>query len=313
MMRHDPKFLTFHDAYLNQMTESELYKLFPHVSLTLDPRAKRDMVPAEVWANLPPDPEIVELEERRAFLKQGRHRTQGLEAEEEIRMLTEQITLKKGRRVHLVTREYRQYYFYHRPTWDIERQARGEDEDEYMEPVIHVTIPERKELAEIVCHQPEDLTEDQIFQRRIHFIDLMAALCRKRETVKRSRNTKRRPALIDSLCSFTLPIHAAQCPDCIGDERLSREERTFTYCRPTVMNDHFDDQHLVRREQAERSGEKICCEHPKCRDLKFQHLNHFRHHVQEVHGVMLRTSEQVKQRRQRKVRRRQMARGKRPQ
>lgn len=50
MMRHDPKFLTFHDAYLNQMvefnlqntflkeqTESELYKLFAHVSLTRDP------------------------------------------------------------------------------------------------------------------------------------------------------------------------------------------------------------------------------------------------------------------------------------
>ncbi|KAL6354147.1 hypothetical protein LRP88_12481 [Fusarium phalaenopsidis] len=335
MMRHDPKFLTFHDAYLNQMvefdlqntfleeqTESELYKLFAHVSLTRDPRAKRDMVPAEVWANLPPDPEIVELEQRRALLKQGRRRIQGLEAEEEICMLTEQIRLKKGRRVHLITREYRQYYFYHRPTWDIERQARGEDEDEYLEPVIDVTVPEREKLAEILCHQPDDLTEDQIAQRRIDSIDLMVALCGKRETVRRSHarqsakaclSIKTEPPEIEherlpSPDRFPLLLHAAQCPDCIGDERLSREERTFTYCRPTVMNDHFDDQHLIRREQAERSGEKIRCEHPKCRDVKFQHVDHFRRHVQEVHGVTLRTSEQVRQRRQRKVSRRQMVR-----
>lgn len=186
-------------------------------------------------------------------------------------MLTEQIRLKKGRRVHLIAREYRQYYFYHRDTWDIDRHARGEVEDEYVEPVIHATIPERKELAEILCHQPDDLTEDQITQRRIQFIDLMVALCHKRETVKRSRVRQNAKACLsiktepfgaghETLPSpdrFSLLLHAAQCPDCIGDERLSREERAFTYCRPTVMNDHFDDQHLVRREQAEQSGERI--------------------------------------------------------
>ena len=58
MMRHDPTFATFHNAYLNEIakfdtqntflveqTEDQLYKLFAHVSLTRDPRATRDMVP----------------------------------------------------------------------------------------------------------------------------------------------------------------------------------------------------------------------------------------------------------------------------
>lgn len=29
--------------------------------------------------------------------------------------------------------------------------------------------------------------------------------------------------------------------DCIGDTRLTPEERAFTHCRSTVMNDRFDD------------------------------------------------------------------------
>lgn len=84
MIRHDPKFATFYGAYLNEMAqfdmqntflgeqaEDQLYKLFAHVSLTRDPRAVRDMVPEEVWANVEPDLEIVALEQRRIALKGG--------------------------------------------------------------------------------------------------------------------------------------------------------------------------------------------------------------------------------------------------
>ncbi|KAF4333756.1 hypothetical protein FBEOM_12422 [Fusarium beomiforme] len=335
MMRHDPQFATFHHAYLNEIAnfdlqnafleeekQSQLFRLFAHVSLTRDPRATADMVPEEVWASLPPDPEIVKLEEERAELKEGNYRIDGHIHEEKIRQLTQEIRKKCAQRGRQVVKQYREHYFYNRPTWDIERQAQGEEEEEFSEPIINVTIPERARLAEIFCHQPDDLTEDQIFQLKIETVDLMVALCDKRETIKRNciqervkayPSIKTEPLEIEHETSpspdrFPLLLHAAQCPDCIGDERLSCEERTFTYCRPTVMNDHFDDQHLTKREQAERSGEKIRCEHPKCRDLKFQHINHFRNHVQKVHGVTLRSSEQVQQRRQRKERRRQMVR-----
>ncbi|KAH7129645.1 hypothetical protein B0J13DRAFT_453386 [Dactylonectria estremocensis] len=337
MMRQDPRFMTFQSAYLNEIAnfdlqnafleeekESQLFRLFAHVSLTRDPRATADMVPDEVWANLAPDPEIVELEEQRAQLKQGKYRIGGCEDEEQIRQLTNKIRTKRAQRDKQVVKEYREDYFYHRPTWDIERQARGEEEEEYTEPVIDVTIPERARLAEILYHQPDNLTGDEIIRQRVEAINLMVALCDKRETVKRDRIQQRAKACLpikieplvagteslSSLDRFPLLMHAAQCPDCIGDERLSREERAFTYCRPTVMNDHFDDQHLVARERAEQRGEKVRCEHPNCKDLKLQHLDHFRSHVQRIHGVTLRSSEQVKQRQLRKARRRQMVRGK---
>ncbi|PNP84285.1 hypothetical protein FNYG_02358 [Fusarium nygamai] len=335
MMRHDPSFRTFHHAYLNEIAnfdlqnafleeekQNQLFRLFAHVSLTRDPRATADMVPEEVWANLPPDPEILELEMERAKLKQGNYRIDGHPEEDKIRQLTEDIRKRRAQRDQQVVKRYREHYFYNRPTWDIERQARGEAEEEYAEPVINVNIPERARLAHIFCHQPDDLSEDQLFQLKIEAVSLMVALCDKRETVRHNRIRQRAEAQLSIMTErleiedetlpspdrFPLLLHAAQCPDCIGDERLSCEERAFTYCRPTVMNDHFDDQHLTKREQAERRGEKIRCEHPKCRDLKFQHIDHFRNHVQKVHGVTLRSVEQVQQRRQRKEKRRRMVR-----
>ncbi|RKK23635.1 hypothetical protein BFJ66_g17428 [Fusarium oxysporum f. sp. cepae] len=339
MMRQDPRFMTFQSAYLNEIAnfdlqnafleeekESQLFRLFAHVSLTRDPRATADMVPDEVWANLAPDPEIVELEEQRAQLKRGKYRIEGHENEEEIRRLTNKIRTKRAYREKQVVKEYREDYFYHRPTWDIEQQARGEEEEEYMEPVIDVHIPERARLANILCHQPDGLTEDQVLEQRIEAIQLMVALCDKRETVKRHRvqQNARAPPHIKtepseagsepepSLNQFPLLMQAGQCPDCIGDERLSLEERTFTYCRPTVRNDHFDDQHLVDRERALQRGERMVCTHPACRvqnqgqDLEFHNMDHFRVHVQTVHRVTLRSSCQVEQRRLRKVRRRKM-------
>ncbi|KAH7186540.1 hypothetical protein DER44DRAFT_802580 [Fusarium oxysporum] len=339
MMRQDPRFMTFQSAYLNEIAnfdlqnafleeekESQLFRLFAHVSLTRDPRATADMVPDEVWANLAPDPEIVELEEQRAQLKRGKYRVEGHENEEEIRRLTNKIRTKRAYREKQVVKEYREDYFYHRPTWDIEQQARGEEEEEYMEPVIDVHIPERARLANILCHQPDGLAEDQVLEQRIEAIQLMVALCDKRETVKRHRvqQNARAPPHIKtepseagsepepSLNQFPLLMQAGQCPDCIGDERLSLEERTFTYCRPTVRNDHFDDQHLVERERALQRGERMVCTHPACRvqnqgqDLEFHNMDHFRVHVQTVHRVTLRSSCQVEQRRLRKVRRRKM-------
>ncbi|RKL20511.1 hypothetical protein BFJ72_g15059 [Fusarium proliferatum] len=324
MMRQDPRFMTFQSAYLNEIAnfdlqnafleeekESQLFRLFAHVSLTRDPRVTADMVPDEVWANLAQDPEIVELEEQRAQLKRGKYRIEGHEDEEEIRQLTNKIRTKRAYREKQV--------------------ARGEEEEEYTEPVVDVHIPERDRLANILCHQPDGLTEDQVLEQRIEAIQLMVALCDKRETVKRHRvqqnvrtqaqpHIKTEPSEADSepehnLNQFPILMQPGQCPDCIGDERLSLEERAFSYCRPTVRNDHFDDQHLIDRERALQRGEKMVCTHPACRsqnqgqNLEFHNMDHFRAHVQTIHRVTLRSSCQVEQRRLRKLRRRKMDKG----
>ncbi|GKT96945.1 fluG domain-containing protein [Colletotrichum tofieldiae] len=329
MMRHDPKFATFQGAYLNENvefdlqntfleeeTEEQLYGVFAHVSLTRDPRATRDMVPKEVWENLPPDPEILELEQRRQKLKGGQYRVQGEENEAEIRRLTEEIHMKRDKRDKNVVKEYREYHFYYRPTWDIERQANGEEEEEYAEPEINLQIPERARLAHILCHQPADCSHDKLLELWIEAIDLMVTLCNKRETVRKDRiRTHPRPKqLIEDKTPqpkpFPLLLDPNQCPVCVGDERLPLEERTFKYCRPTVRNDHFDDQHLVERERAVQRGDLIRCSHPQCQhDPNFPTLDAFRRHIHISHGVSLRTSGQVMQRRSKKDKRRQMAKG----
>ncbi|KUI70859.1 hypothetical protein VM1G_06471 [Cytospora mali] len=167
-MRHDPKWATFNSAYINEKvqfhlqnafldepTEDGLISLFTHISLTRDPRASRNMVPAEVWRDLPPDPEIVQLEQKRAVLKGGQYRIQGQETEQEIRRLTREIATKRAQRTKAIRQEYREYYFYNRPTWDIEMEARGEDEEEFSEPTIDLSIPERTQLADILINQPD--------------------------------------------------------------------------------------------------------------------------------------------------------------
>ncbi|KAH8719857.1 hypothetical protein HC256_000269 [Beauveria bassiana] len=339
MMRHEPGFKTFFSAYLNEIAnfdlqnafleeekQSQLFRMFAHVSLTRDPRAIRDMVPEKVWANQPPDPEIVQLEEERTMLKQGRYRIDGSEHEDRIRAITDEIRNKRTQNERRVVKEYREYYFYNRPTWDIEAQARGEVEEEYEQPAIDLVIPERARLANILCLQPDDWTETDLFQRRVEAIDLMVALCDKKETGRTSRT--QRPATLEAFIKqqspgsdtlsesdlepdpFPLLMEATQCPDCIGDEQLSVEARKFKWCRPPVLNDHFDGTHLARRETAAQRGETIWCGHPKCRQEKFVHVDHFRSHVEKVHGVSLRTSDQVTKRRQRQaVRREKKCRG----
>jgi hypothetical protein len=332
MMRHDPKFATFFNAYLNEFAqfdlqnafleeekEVQLFRMFAHVSLTRDPRAVRDMVPKEVWEAAPPDPEIVKMEEKRNSLKQGLYRIEGCADEERIRQLTNDIRLMRAQREKRIVKEYREFYFYHRPTWDLEAQARGEVEEHFEEPTMHTTIAERARLAEILCHQPENWTGEEILQRRIKAVQLMVDFCNKKEPRKilQARlETQTEQSFKEELKLvatselepnlFPMLMKTTQCPDCIGDSQMPLKERTFEFCRDTVRNDHWEDRHLTEREHAEQRAEPIVCRHPACGDRKFKHLNHFRAHVKSDHGISLRSQDQVLRRRLKKAKHRQM-------
>ncbi|RYO96655.1 hypothetical protein DL764_007436 [Monosporascus ibericus] len=310
-MRHDPKWATFNKAYINEKlqfhvqnavldepTEDGLIQFWSHMSLMSDPRAASNMVPDEVWQEMPLDPEIEDLELRRAELKGNRFRIGGRDDEEEIRDLSRQIRIKQAQRNKNVKIGYRKYYFRNRPTWDIEKQFTGEAEEAeeaYVTPAIELHIPERAELAEILVNQPESLGDEELLRLRIQSAELMTALNHKRETVKR-RYIQRRPRAevvvkekLPQPDRFPLLMKRTQCPGCVGDESLSFPERTFEYCRVAVMNDHFDRQHLKQMEKRERSN-LIFCDHPKCKEdgVKLNNLDHFRNHVKTVHGIALR-------------------------
>lgn len=256
MMRHDPKWATFNSAYINEKvkfhlqnvvldepTEDTLLAMLSHIGLMCDPRASKDMVPDEVWELLPPDPVIEALKEERARLKGDRYRIKGSEHERRIRELTKLIATKQQQLKTAVQRDYRKDYFYNRPTWDME--ADGEEE-EYFEPAVDLQIPERAQLTEILCNQPDNLSSAELLELRIQAAELMVILCGKRETARPGRIRRRAQAQADVTLKeessgpdpFPLLMDRKQCPRCIGDEALSQKERTFNYCRPAVMYCH---------------------------------------------------------------------------
>ncbi|KAK4107064.1 hypothetical protein N656DRAFT_840631 [Canariomyces notabilis] len=216
-------------------------------------------------------------------------RIKGAENEDRIRELTRLIASKEAQRKKNIRRAYREDYFYNRPTWDIEAD---EGEEEYTEPAVDLQIPERAKLAEILCNQPDNLSSAELLELRIQAAELMVSLCDKRETRKRDcvRQRARTDVVVKEespgLDSFPLLMDKKQCPLCIGDETLSYEERTFKYCRPAVMCDHFDRKHV----QQLGGVKQMSCYHPKCKQeaLEFKHLNHFKNHVERVHGIRLR-------------------------
>ena len=70
--------------------------------------------------------------------------------------------------------------------------ADGDVDDDFNEPDIDLDIPERAELARLVCKQPEDLSDDELLERRIQFGECIVALISKRETVRRDIIAQRR-------------------------------------------------------------------------------------------------------------------------
>ncbi|KAK4172310.1 hypothetical protein QBC36DRAFT_390518 [Triangularia setosa] len=284
MMRHDPKWATFDSAYINEKvgfhlqnafldepTEDGLLAMLSQIGLMRDPRANKDMVPDEVWELMPPDQQVAALKAERAQLKGGQYRIKGSEKEDRIRELTKFIAAKEAQRKKAIRQAYQEDYFHNRPTWDIDADVK--EEDEYVEPAIDLHILE------------------QLLELRIQAAELTVVLCGKRETVKRNRIRRRAQANVaveESLGPdpFPLLLDGKQCPRCIGDETLSHGERTFKYSRPAVMYDHFDRKHG----QQLGSVKQMSCNHTKCRGkaLEFKHLNHFKSHVETVHGVRLR-------------------------
>ncbi|EJP61013.1 uncharacterized protein BBA_10049 [Beauveria bassiana ARSEF 2860] len=113
------------------------------------------------------------------------------------------------------------------------------------------------------------------------FLGAVVALCDKKETGRTRRG--QRPARVEASIKqespesdapseldfepdlFPLLMEVTQCPGCIGDEQLSVEARKSKWCRPPVLNDHFDGEHLARREIAAKRDEAILCGHPKCK------------------------------------------------
>ncbi|KAF4947046.1 hypothetical protein FGADI_10676 [Fusarium gaditjirri] len=206
-MRDDPKWATFSSAsitgkvgfhlqnvFLDEPMEDGLTKFVTHIGIMPDPRASYDMVLDAFLNNLPSDPKIIELGARRDELKDGRIEIEAPEMSQR--------------------QEYRKHFFYHRPTWDVERQASQEsddegdeeDEDDCVQPAIELHIPERAQLAKTLCHHIDNLSSSELRDLRIRATCLMTALRSKRETVKYKYIQRTNRARVTPVDNATAPI-----------------------------------------------------------------------------------------------------------
>jgi len=282
-------------AVLERPSADGVLRMLTHMSLMRDPRAPIH-VPDDVLAALPPDPEIAALEQERERLKAGQYRVLGTDIEAEVRRLTAAIGSARSKRRTVISDEYRADYFRRRPTEDIERQNNGEEEEEYIEPVVEHQNPQRTQLVYLICTRIAHITPQDAVSLRIRTADLMKALCCCREVAPRYRR-RAMPALPTSfkeespeidLLAFDIPLvlGKTQCVFCVGDDALSYKQKMCSFCRPSKMMDHIERTHLKGQDPAAL----MKCHHPMCKaqGLVLQHLQHFKNHVQVVHGVRLR-------------------------
>ena len=158
------------------------------MSLTCDPRAPKSM-PDNLFDALPPDPEIVELQSRRDRLKRkiqakstiARARKEGAHQAREYDKVLATINAAITKRRNEADEEYRKDYFDRRHTKEIERQLNGIKGQKYIEPVVQHQLEERTRLQRVFCDSRQDISEQEILQRRFKTVDLMAAFCRRRE------------------------------------------------------------------------------------------------------------------------------------
>lgn len=148
-------------------------------------------------------------------------------------------------------------------------------------------------LQRILCDFSTDLDTKDIISRKIRAINLLVALASQQETQKQRRaracgehikEESPRPDL--SPTPMEILCHKTQCIFCIGNERYSDEKRLRSFRRVSHMMDHVEDVHL----RYLAPDDKVSCDHPVCKSegVVLNNVNHFKNHIQIMHGITLR-------------------------
>jgi hypothetical protein len=197
---------------------------------------------------------------------------------------------------------YRKDYFFQIHNEMMKRQLNKQqneavvEEVEEVEPVIEHQLAERTQLQQIFSR---DLSPQGIVSRKVSAINLFVALASRQEL--QTRQPRSAPAYKGSLkeespapaldpspppSKFPLVCEKTQCIFCIGNERLSYEQRTRKFRRVSHMMDHVENFHL----RGVSADEKIICHHPLCKaeGLVLQNVIHFKNHIATVHKINLR-------------------------
>jgi hypothetical protein len=169
--------------------------------------------------------------------------------------------------------------------------------DEPPRPPPKNQIPERNRVIELTCTGTMDLTEDERFTHRCNCIATWVKLQHRKEAPRRGRHKHAQLSQQYQTCESspvkvegTIPetYQSTQCPFCIGDRTLPKEERMRYLSRVNKMWDHVEKVH--RRElDVFAAGDKPC---PICKERGIVFIpsciKEFKNHTQRVHKIRLR-------------------------
>jgi hypothetical protein len=211
--------------------------------------------------------------------------------EAEVRRLTAVIGCARNRRRNIISEEYRADYFRRRPIEDIERQNSGQQEEEYIEPVVKHQIPERTYLADLIYTHVANITLKDIVKRRIQTAGLMLALCSRREVPRRyNPRVALPPTLVIKEESPAIEPFPLICEKTQYIFFYTGKEKKKTFSRPAKIMNHVES-HLSRE-----LGPTVACRHPVCEaaGLVLKTVNQFKYHVKVVHDITLREPRYVR-------------------
>ncbi|EOO01307.1 hypothetical protein UCRPA7_3197 [Phaeoacremonium minimum UCRPA7] len=289
------------DAFLERDPSADgLTWAFIHMSIRYNPEVPREIPRAEL-DKIDLDPDIVTLSRR---VKQMFHsirreyrfiKRAPQTIRDEYRQLQRDLRNAEKNFRDDMTRVYQDALRRRIHNEELERQLSGiTAADETVSAVQH-QLEERNQLQAILCDFNIDLDWKRLTDRKIRAINLMVALASRREmrgprpsppcgSSSAGRLSDLPPAM--KYEEIPLVLSRTQCISCVGDETLSYKDRTRTFSRVSHMMDHVENVHLRRGPV----GGRFVCHHPDCKLLGdfLENLDHFKHHVQTVHGVKLR-------------------------
>lgn len=207
------------------------------------------------------------------------------------------VTIRQAQQKHrrIAKEKHRKHYFRNSHTKKIERQLNGSasQRDEHIEPIAPHQVEERSQVESLLCQSATEDTPKEGLQRRLDLISNMTKLCACREIRRQPKKIIRivlRISRKEEKCPdpepFLFVCKPTQCPFCIRNESIAYLERTFTYCRPVKMMHHVERSHLTLI----KADEAVLCRHPICKlkPVILKHIQHYKSHVHNVHGITLR-------------------------
>jgi hypothetical protein len=289
------------DAFLERDPSADgLTKAFTHMSVRCNPDVPRE-IPKAVLEKLPPDPKIPALRGRVTQMSaqiKSKHRficTAPENVRRSYRKLQRELKKAEKALKDDMTTVFQDACRRRLHNEELERQLRGIPNEETTPHVIQHHLKERNQLSSLMCDLRDDLSFQDMTDRKVCVINLLVRLASQREIRQNRSSTiqsefpKWSPSTEEPLSEgeeIPLILGKTQCIYCVGNEQLPYEDRIRAFNRVSHMMDHVENVHL----KYEHAATSFVCPHPRCKHLGsfLISLDHFKTHVQIQHGIKLR-------------------------